>query len=169
MWRREIRVHRSRIVLLLASLLFVPTQGSAALPADVRPAEGAPAAALTRVYLGMWTSHVREPARGLDANSLIGLAVRGYYGATFVNSYGNRAFAAGIQRTITARQGRAVRSALGYRAGLVTGYDERFLPVAASVPAIPFAQVVGSLDHRSLGVELAYAGVVASLLVNWRP
>lgn len=141
---------------------------SGALAAVPGPGDRLPAATLTRVYVGMWTSHVREPQRGLDANSLIGMAYRGFYGATFVNSYGDRAYAAGVQRSTTPSRRAALKTAIGYRAGLVTGYDERFLPLAARVPAVPFVQVVGSVDHGRLGAELAYAGLVASVLISCR-
>lgn len=122
----------------------------------------------TRFYVGMWTSHVRYPGHGLDTNSLIGVAYRGYFGGTFINSYGDRAVAAGIQRNITSPRQSTIATALGYRAGLVTGYDERFLPIAARTPVIPFMQVVGSIDYSRLGVELAYAGLTTSVLVSFR-
>lgn len=153
--------------LALACCLIGPTDARAAGLPSSDPGEPTPPARQTRIYLGMWTSHLLDPGRGLDANSLVGVAVRGYYGATFVNSYGDRAVALGLQRTLVASRGGA-RPALGYRAGLVTGYDERFLGVAAKIPAIPFGQLVGSIDLKSAGIELAYAGLVASVIVSWR-
>ena len=154
-------------VLALACCLAGPTAAHGAAWTTSDPAQPTQPAKQARIYLGMWTSHLLDPARGLDANSLVGVAVRGYYGATFVNSYGDRAFALGLQRTLVASP-KGMRPALGYRAGLVTGYDERFLGVAAKVPAIPFGQLVGSVDIRSAGIELAYAGLVASVIVSWR-
>jgi hypothetical protein len=78
------------------------TLGDSIVAAADAPASGqhtSPAVA-TRIYLGMWTAHVRNVSSGLDPNSLLGVAYRGYYGATFINSYGNRALSAGIQRTV---------------------------------------------------------------------
>jgi hypothetical protein len=116
----------------------------------------------------MWSTHFRDLGGGVTGNSLLGVAFRGYYAATFINSFGDRAVAAGIQRTFTAPRDGAFTKALGYRAGLVTGYDERFFGIGDKVPALPFAQLVGSVDYRNLGVELGYAGIVGSLVVNWR-
>lgn len=134
-----------------------------------RSDQDASSARQTRIYLGMWTSHLRNLKGGLERNSLIGVAYRGFFGATFINSYGDRGITAGIQRSLTAPRRRSLRTALGYRVGLVTGYDERLLGIASKVPAVPFVQLVGSIDHSSLGLELAYAGLVASIAVNWRP
>ncbi|MBR9988449.1 MAG: hypothetical protein KFH98_01780 [Gemmatimonadetes bacterium] len=152
-------------MLLAFALVGVPATASAGVPDD----DHAVVEALrTRFYVGMWTSHVRDPARGLDGNAMVGGSYRGFFGATFVNSYGDRALAAGIQRGIT-QANRSVTTSLGYRVGLVTGYDERFLPIAAHTPLIPFAQIVGGLDHRRFGAELAYAGLTASVLLSVKP
>jgi hypothetical protein len=125
-----------------------------------------PAAMRTRLYLGMWSTHLRHLDEGVDGNSLLGIAYRGYFGATFINSWGDRALAAGVQRSFTRPQRGPLTTALGYRAGLVTGYDERFLSLAGKTPVLPFAQVVGSLDYRRIGVEVAYAGIVVSVTAN---
>lgn len=127
-----------------------------------------PAASRTRIYFGMWTSHVRDPSAGLDGNSLIGLAYHGFYGATFINSYGDRSVAAGIQRSFTSPKEGTLTTALGYRVGLVSGYDERLVGIARKVPVLPFVQLVGTMDHGKLGIELAYSGLAVSILVNWR-
>lgn len=121
----------------------------------------------SRLYVGMWTTHLRELDRGVDSNHLVGVLFRGFYGATFINSFGDRAVTAGIQRVLTPRPW-TDGLALGYRAGLITGYDERFLSIAGWAPVIPFAQLIGSLDRGRVGVELAYAGVVASLATSIR-
>lgn len=122
----------------------------------------------TRVYLGMWSTHLGHLDDGVDKNSLIGVAYHGYFGVTFINSWGDRAVAGGIQRSLTAPQRGTWQPALGYRLGLVTGYDERFLAIAEKTPVLPFAQVVGSVDYHNVGFELAYAGIVASVIANWR-
>lgn len=123
----------------------------------------------TRLYVGMWTSHLRNLRRGVEANSLLGIAYRGFYGATFINSFGDRAIAAGVQRTLVpANLDSSPSATLGYRAGFVTGYDERFIAIAGKTPVLPFVQLVGMLQHQRLGVEVAYSGVVASLMLSCR-
>jgi hypothetical protein len=143
-----------------ADALVVP---SASIAADsVQPA------LKTRIYVGMWTSHVRDPGRGLETNSLLGVAWRGWFGGTFINSYGDRAVSAGMQRGITRTAERPLTASLGYRAGIVTGYDERFLALAERTPVVPFAQLIGGIDHQRVGAEVAFAGLTASVIVSWK-
>ena len=137
--------------------------------ARVPPLAGDPelgAALRTRAYVGMWTTHVWDLGRGVEGNWLLGIAHRGYFGATFINSFGNRSPAAGVQRNLVPRSGSSP-VALGYRVGIVTGYDERFLAVAGKTLVLPFLQIVGQLDHRMLGLELTYSGLVALVLLSW--
>jgi hypothetical protein len=127
-----------------------------------------PAALRTRIYFGMWSTHFRDLNEGLDGNSLIGLSYRGFFGATFINSFGDRAVGVGMQRSLSTARSGFLTPAFGYRAGLVTGYDERFFGVGDKTPVIPFVQFIGSIDVRNLGVEIAWAGIVASVTMNWR-
>jgi hypothetical protein len=171
---------RPWLVALACIALAVATASAAAGPAAAEPqAAAAPLAAKdtteqarsaerTRIYLGMWSTHIRDIAEGMSPNSLIGLAWRGYFGATFINSFGDRSVAVGLQRNFSPSGQSAVTTALGYRFGLVTGYDDRFFGIGHMVPALPFAQLVGTIDFRSLGLELNYSGIVASFVLNWR-
>lgn len=162
-------IHRAAAILAVVIAAASPTPVSASASGDSDPEADTSAAAFrTRIYFGMWTSHVRDPGAGLDANSLIGVAFRGFYGATFINSYGDRAVTAGIQRSFTAPKDGRLTTALGYRLGLVTGYDERLFGIAGKTPVLPLVQLVGNLDHRKFGMELAYSGLAMSVLVNWK-
>jgi hypothetical protein len=122
----------------------------------------------TRIYAGMWSSHVLSPGSRVDANGLIAVSFRGYFGGTFVNSYGERAISAGIQRSFTRPNTKALTTSLGYRIGLITGYDDRLFGIGGKVPAVPFVQLLGNLDYRNVGLEIGYAGVVTSIAANWR-
>lgn len=155
----------SVLVLALAGPLGAVTQSDRSSVSE--DSAQARSAAASRLYVGMWTTHLRDVRRGLDSNALIGLALKGYYGATFINSFGDRSFALGIERIWIRGEG-SFSVSLGYRAGLVAGYDERLMPFAGKTPVLPMAQVVGNLDHRKLGIDLAYAGVVASLSLSYR-
>ena len=53
----------------------------------------------TRLYFGMWTTHLKHDVIALDNNWVVGGTYRGVFGGTFLNSFGRRAFTAGIQRT----------------------------------------------------------------------
>lgn len=156
-----------RACLMLAAMLFTVTVHSAAQSRDGASPQ-APASGELRIYLGMWTSHLKDLGRGLDNNWLVGFGWRGYYAGTFVNSYGRRAFAGGIQRTVARGEDGAVVPSLGYRLGFVTGYDERFMGIASRTPVLPLAQLVGDVEMGPTGIELAWAGLIASLGPNFR-
>jgi len=96
-----------------------------------------------RLIGGMWTLHpfaISFP-RVEDTHG-VGILWRGWFGTTFVNSHGNRALAAGVERVWWEPSFRFLSVGIGYRAGLVTGYDERLLSWADDVPAVPFAGVL---------------------------
>jgi len=111
----------------------------------------------------MWTTHLCDVGRGLENNWLVGVGWRGLYGSTFVNSYGSRAFALGVERSMSRATDGVIERGIGYRLGLVTGYDRRFHPFADKVPALPIAQLVGDVASGPTSVELAWTGLVASL------
>jgi hypothetical protein len=167
---RGARARRGVTLVLACTALLLglaePLAAAQAAPADTL--RSTPPALRTRIYLGMWSTHLRDLDRGLNDNALIGLAWRGYYAATFINSFGDRSVAAGIQRSFTRPQSRFATGAIGYRAGVLTGYDERFFGIGHISPVLPFAQLLGSLDVRNVGFELAYGGIVASLITSVR-
>lgn len=159
---------------MVIAILVAPA-APAAGQSEARETETHPAistashpASAFRLYMGMWSSHVRGSVGRFEGNGLLGIAARGFYGATFINSFGSRAFAGGIQRGLAGGgEGHFVPS-LSYRFGLVTGYDDEFMRGASRVPALPFGQLVGTVDLPRVGAELAYAGLVTSLIVSWR-
>jgi hypothetical protein len=164
--RKDARLRLSVVSLCICGFAVVAPRPLVGEPADsVQPI---PSAMRTRVYMGMWSTHLRDINRGLGNNSLLGLSYRGYFAATFINSYGDRAVSAGIQRNFSPHANGFVKSALGYRVGLLSGYDERFFGIGDKLPVIPFVQLVGNVDWRNLGVEFGYAGIVASVLFNLR-
>jgi hypothetical protein len=101
-------------------------------------------------------------------NRAIGIAWDGYYGATFINSFGDRAFSAGVQGTLARWEPGRTTVGLGYRAGLITGYDEPFIPLAGKTPVVPLVQPLLLVDGQRLGLELSYSGVIASAALNVR-
>lgn len=115
-----------------------------------------------RLYLGLWTLHLRDPGRGLDSNWLLGVAVGKIYAATFINSFGNRAYSAGFQDVVARWNPEILSIGFGYRVGLVTGYDERFIRLAGKTPVLPLVQPLLIVERQRLGVEFSYSGVVAS-------
>ena len=122
----------------------------------------------TRLYFGMWTVHLKHDTVALKNNWLIGVAYRRFFGATFMNSFGRRAYAAGYQRTaLTSRRG-PLTASLGFRLGAISGYDGRFMRIARSTPVLPLMSVFGNVDVGRLGVELSYTIVIVSAAVSYR-
>ena len=121
-----------------------------------------------RLYVAMWTFHFREPETGLENNWLVAGSWGKVFGATFVNSFEVRAYCAGLQDIVARANLRLTSLGLGYRVGLITGYDERFLPIAGKIPVLPFVQPLLHFDAKRLGLELSYSGVVAHTAVNIR-
>lgn len=165
MMRRPLAL-RSLIVrtasLVTAVLLLSAVPARRATGQDPAPAAGTPSGAL-RVYVGMWSTHFRDLNRGLRNNWLVGFGWRGMYGGTFTNSFGNRSFTAGIQRTVARGHDATVVPSVGFRVGLVSGYDKRFISIASRTPVLPMAQIVGDLETGPTGVELGWAVLVATL------
>lgn len=147
---------RVAISLVLLSLA-VPSPGAAQVADERSRGHG------LRLHVGMWTSHLARVRHGLEHNWLVAVGWRGLYGGTFVNSFGDRAFAAGIERSLTRSAEGTVTRGLGYRLGVVTGYDERLTGLAGKIPVFPALQVMGDLAVGRTGMELAWAGKVATM------
>jgi len=121
-----------------------------------------------RLYVGMWTLHFKDPARKIDNNWLIGVTWRGYFAGTFLNSFGKRAYTAGIQGPIVQDRSGALRSMLGVRAGAISGYDGRFMKFANKTPVLPIASVFGMLEYQRTGIEVSYTFVILSAAITYR-
>jgi len=145
--------------------MLTPAPSAAAVGGD----PDSTASAGASIYIGMWTSHFRHFHEGLAQNWLVGFGWKGYYAGTFINSYGKRAFAAGIERIVTrGASGGGVVPMLGYRLGLISGYDSRFLAIAGKTPVLPMAQLTGALEMGPTGIGLDWSGLVASLVPSFR-
>lgn len=121
------------------------------------------------LYFALWTMHLRTVDRPIEDNRLLGLSWGRVYAGTLVNSFGDRSYLAGLQGTFAQRESRFATAALGYRVGLMTGYDERLFPLAGKTPVVPLIQPLLTIDARRVGVEFSYCGVVASggLRLRW--
>lgn len=153
-------------LLLMVGLTLMPARSAAALVGG-DPDSTVAAGGGASLYLGMWTSHFRHLREGLANNWLVGFGWKGYYAGTFINSYGHRAFTAGIERIVTRAPGGSVVPMLGYRLGLISGYDSRFLAIAGKTPVLPMLQLTGALELGPTGVGLAWSGLVASLVPSF--
>lgn len=114
------------------------------------------------LYVALWTLHLRTLDRPIEDNRLVGLSWGRVFAGTLVNSFGDRSYLAGLQGTFARRESRLVTAAVGYRIGVMTGYDERLFALAGKSPVVPLIQPLVMLDVRRVGVELSWSGVVAS-------
>lgn len=121
-----------------------------------------------RLYFAMWTTHLRRSVVKLSNNWVIGLSGRGYFAATFLNSYGRRAFTGGIQRTMASTDRPNINASLGIRIGFITGYDGRLTKLARDTPVLPLAQPFVMVEVRRLGFEVSYTIVVVSAALSYR-
>jgi hypothetical protein len=116
-----------------------------------------------RIHLGMWTLHLREQPKRLDPNYLVGASYRHVFAATFINSFGNRAFGGGLETELVRGRKGVFSAALGGRVGLIYGYDERFIKLAHKTPILPMVQAFGLVELGRLGAEVSFTYVVVSV------
>lgn len=168
---REVHTHTVRRLttvlfpLAFAAIAWVPR-------VDAMPCTRAMAAEKEKtdrsLYFAMWTIHLQDRVIKVQTNNLVAVSWGHVYAATFVNSFDKRSYAAGIQKMPKHWNARFGCLAAGYRMGLVTGYDRRFVAIADRVPVLPFIQPLLSLQIRRFGMELSYSGVVVSAALNIR-
>lgn len=122
-----------------------------------------------RVVLLMGALHPFESQfPEIEGRQGFGLHWRGWYIASFVNSYTERAYAAGIERDWYAVREGATALGVGYRIGVVTGYDERLFEVARHTPLLPFAGILAWADVGPVGVDAYYVYRAITLEVSAR-
>lgn len=157
------------LILWLAGL---PTSAFAQPPAD--PAVVEPVQPLRRpahprrLYAGMWTIHLKDNVLVIDSNWAVGVTAGGYFGAAFLNSYGEPAFAGGIQRTLISSAPGPVVASAGFRLGAITGYDDRLMPLARRTPVLPLVQPFAMVDIHRIGIEVSYTFVIVSVATSFR-
>jgi hypothetical protein len=167
----------ARLLVVFACAVLMPAgvlaqTAPTAEAASVSPTDQEPRAAAPhhdrRVYFGMWTMHLRQDVLALDNNWAVGLTWRGFFGATFMNSFGRRAFTGGLQRRLLTNGGHPIAASLGYRLGFVTGYDGRFMRLARKTPVLPLVQPFVTIDVQHIGFEVSYSFVVVSAALSLR-
>ena len=85
------------------------------------------------------------------------LRVSQYFVATFRNSYGDRSWVLALERHWGSRSLSMVEFGLGYRVGIVTGYDERLIGFARHTPVLPIGGVVASINAGPVGGSMFWA------------
>lgn len=110
-----------------------------------------------RVIVGLWAMHPFEPQfPEIDATQGLGGVWGHWFGATFVNSYGERTVALGVERNWFHRGRGRAGLGVGYRVGLIAGYDERLVEIARHTPVLPFGGVVVWARYGPVAIDSYY-------------
>ena len=92
----------------------------------------------------------------LDPTSGVAIQFSTWMFASFVTSYGDRSFVAAVERNWIVGDWRALRFGAGFRAGLMTGYDEQLIELARHTPVLPFAGLLIWSQLGPVGVDVFY-------------
>ena len=110
-----------------------------------------------RIIPGMWAMHpFHHEFPKLDPTSGVAIQFSTWMFASFVPSYGDRSFVAAVERNWIVGDWRALRFGAGFRAGLMTGYDEQLIELARHTPVLPFAGLLIWSQLGPVGVDVFY-------------
>ena len=121
-----------------------------------------------RVLWAMWTLHIHHADEGLSNDDLWGVMYRGGFAATFITTHGPRGYSLGLERKWVSSERGPLAGMLGFRTGLVYGYDERLGWVAGKYPIIPIFQPVVYGRLGPVSADLTYTWVVVTLTAGLR-
>jgi hypothetical protein len=110
-----------------------------------------------RVIPAFWRTHpFDQKFPRLAFTRGVGLQASGWLGGIFLNSYDRLSFIAGVERAwAEAEVGNVVLGA-GYRAGVITGYDEQLASWADETPVLPFVGVLGWVQVGRVSFDAFY-------------
>lgn len=159
--------------ILTATALFGPASGAAQTGAESQDdrrwwnvwSQPSPE---DRLIVGMWTTHLNREKDGWQNDRAVALVLDGFYGVTFRTTHGPRAYSLGVERSWVSGSAGALTGMLGFRTGLVYGYDGRLGWVAEKYPILPVAQPVLYAGLGPLAMDLTYTWVVVSLTAALR-
>ena len=108
------------------------------------------------IYAGMWSYHFIEDDDSYQStHDLLGLTYKGIFAGTFENSKNERVWAIGFQRDMYSIKKDAISIDMGYRAGLMHGYDNLQI---FDTGIFPLIQLYSDLTYKRLGIQLTWAG-----------
>jgi hypothetical protein len=91
-----------------------------------------------RAIIYMSSTHINSTREGWSNDYAFALLYRSLYGGTFRTTHGPRAWTFGLERSWAAVETGPVGAMLGFRTGLMYGYDEELGWLAGDVPVLPF-------------------------------
>lgn len=112
--------------------------------------------AMDTLYLGMWSYHFVDDDDEYQTNhNLIGLAFKGFYFGTFENSRDDRAWSGGVQRDVYRTTWGPISMEMGYRAGILYGYEKMQI---GNSELFPLIQLYSDIRYKNVGMQFAWAG-----------
>jgi hypothetical protein len=121
-----------------------------------------------RLIWGMWTLHVNYLEEGWSNDGVVAAIYKSVYAASFETTHGPRGYTLGFERIWGSVERGPVQGMVGFRTGLVYGYDHRLGWMAEKYPILPFAQPVFLLRAGPLTTDFTYTWVVVSFTVGVR-
>lgn len=121
-----------------------------------------------RLLWGMWTVHLHHLDEGWSNDRAGAVIYRGFYAVTFRTTHGPRAYSVGLERSWLSASRGPIGGMIGYRTGLVYGYDGRLGWMAEKYPILPVIQPVLYTRVGPLAADLTYTWVVVSLAAGLR-
>lgn len=124
------------------------------------------------VNFGMVTWHFSEQSRQEDRwnNMSLGITYNSIFIGTLLNSFSDRAFVLGLQRNLwqSNTQNHDWNMNVGYRLGIITGYDQRMSRFGMYSPVMPFPQLYTQFGYKDFGIELSWVAVVFTAQLYYR-
>jgi hypothetical protein len=118
-----------------------------------------------RIFLGMWTFHpFGDDPYPRESNNGFGVQYRSVFAFTCVNSFERRTYALGVERVWTEARRGPFGAMLGFRVGLIHGYDTELFRVAGETPVLPFAGTVALFRVGPVGGEVSWVYQAVSLV-----
>lgn len=120
-----------------------------------------------RIALGLWATHpFRKNFPQLFWLDGVGIEMDGWFASWFINSWDRHSLSVGDERTWASFDWRFVRAGIGYRAGLITGYDKRLLSWAKYTPVLPITGLLLWTDIGPVGIDVFYVYRAITLEVS---
>jgi len=117
-------------------------------------------AAFSKLYLGMWSEHiVNDDDEYISNHRMLGLCYDGYFVGTFLTSHDDRGWAAGVQRDVYRDNWQEVTWEIGYRAGLVYGYEQLSI---SETNIFPLLLLYGDVGYEKIGLQLTWTASVVT-------
>ena len=121
-----------------------------------------------RLVWGMWTTHLNRENDGWQNDKILALIWNGWYAGTFRTTHGPRAYTLGVERRWASMESGPLVGMVGFRGGLVYGYDGRLGWVAEKYPVLPFVQPVVYARIGPFTTDVTYTWVVISVTAGLR-